>query len=335
MSSTQAYYEVGSTGLWAAKLVRDDGSRVPLADIDSATLVLRDVATGTIVNDRGTAETPQDVWASGDGDHGFHFEETTDDNGDPITRVGWDIETEDVAPLRPIAARETHLAELVVAYHLGGPPGTPKRIRHRHALECIEPRRLLCTLDDISGYLPDIDVDKHGPLLLRLIEAHQRRAEAYCERFFLRSTDEQPTTQEFTVDCGQRVVLLNRYPVTRIVDVIEAVDGEWVEGLTLTAAEDYWLDAETGGLEVRFRSLQKGAGALRVRYVGGMFSDVSELDQSLREAIAQQVAFKYQRKGQLGLGSIGMAGTSITVSAVQDWLPDSRAVLDDLRNVDV
>lgn len=344
MSTTQGLYEVGSTGRWSGSLTRDDGTPVPLDDIDAATLLLIDARTKQVVNGRGTAPaTGQDVWNAGAGDHGVQFVATTDEQDNPVTLVGWDLAAEDITPLDQTVALATHIATLLVDYHLGaGPTQIAKRIAHRHALEVCDPRRLACTFDDVAGpdgYLREEDPDKARALVHRLIAQYQMRAELYTERGFLKSTVAQPSSQVMTLEPCDRGLYLNRWPIDQVVDVIPSFDGTWTASDALVEGTDFLIDHAAGVLDLQY-PIASIPVQVRVRWAGGLFDDVSNYDLrephafAVREALAQQVAFKWQRKGDLGISAVTVGPANIQVVA-KDWLPEVQAVLDELRRIEL
>lgn len=345
MSTSQLYYHSGGTGRWSARLRRDDESPVPLTDIKSASIIFRDSVSGVVVNKRGEiAEngtiTRQDVidGDSHEGKNGFQFEEVTDDAGN-YTQIGWDLDVADIGILSTLRAREEHYADLLISYQSGS---VVKVIDHSISVIAVAPRRLMCSYEDVAGtpgfagYLADpgeeaIESSEKivRPKIETLIALAQERMEAYAGRFFMRSSEAEPAVQYHTVPRGERVLYLDRWPVKKVIDLAEDWSGKFEPLSTeLIDAEQYDLDAESGVIEYRWRQPVPGVRSIRTRTVAGIFDDIGQVPMDLRESCAQQAAYDWQRRQQLGLTGVGVAGSSIMLSATQDLLDNVKKLLE-------
>lgn len=357
MASSQDLYEVGSTGRATFALRRDDGSPVPPADVTEATCRLVDAHTKAVVNGRANGAGGQDILGSGSGANGFQIGTGTDPRtGETITQLAWDLAEADIALLHPeLRPGEEHLADIVVRYNLGsGPSAIAKTIRLAYAVQAVDPRRLLCTFDDVGGaydgYIrggsDDVSAgldDTARPLVTRLIWMFQDRVEELLERRFLKTTAAAPAQKVITVTGGQRSVYLDRWPieetapdsgVAAFLEVLEGSDGTWSNANALEAGRDFTIDFERGVLDLLFDYRVVRGLKLRVRWAGGLFDDVAQVPRRLREQVARQVAYWWQRRTTLGAGSIAMAGVNVQISVDKDWLKDTQAVIDSLVRYD-
>lgn len=325
MSTTAGRYQVGATGRWTGVLEREDGARVGIANITDATMTLIDAATGTYI--RGTTGTSQDIWTPGGGlTNNVAYADTTDSNGNLVTTIGWDILATDVALVTAGNSREEHVARIVVTY---AQDGISKTIRHEHRLRCVDAPSL-CTYDDVLASLPELDEATARPVIEDAIEAFSALVEKTTLRRFRKSTAASPTTEVISVRKYQSVIQLERYPIVSVSSVEYDSEGSF-SGSNVYAANEYAIDSANGQLERRYIPWFHGVGNTRIVYAGGLYRDTGEVDADLRWAAVQQVAHWFKFKDKLGVTSVSVPGSSVTVYSQKPLIPTVQSVVDQFR----
>jgi hypothetical protein len=314
MSESQARYQTGGTGRFVMYLVREDQSQMPLADITGATFMLIDGASRAKLNGRDA----QDVWNGGPGAFGFQFDEAVDDQDNPVTRVGWDIELADVA-LGPDAYRGEHLGELTLTYAQGA---ATKTLRHVHRMRIID-APLLCTFEDVSNYLQGLNPDRRE-LIEALIEAFAVRAQTYCRRSFRR----QIGSEIFSPSDYQVAIRACRWPIYSTTDIREDFDGVFADPLTALDPADYFVNAAAGYAERRWGTWLMGAGTVQWTFDGGLCHGPEDAPGDLRECAAFQVADDYQNRDRSGVQSLSANQESISLEERWSLTKRSKQILD-------
>lgn len=318
MSTSFGRYQVGATGRWTGNLKREDGARIGVANITDAKLWLYDPVSGE--NIRGSSGTPQSIWPSGT--NNFQYADTTDSDGNLVTTIGWDVQLTDVALRNALLSREEHVAEITVNYTQSG---TAKVLQHTHRLRCVDAPGL-CTWDDVLLAIPELNEDTERVLVEDAIEAFGAVFEKRNLRKLRKSTVANPTTEVLSVRPHQRVLQLSRYPIDSVVRIEEDWDGVFT-GVADYDAEEYYVEANAGQVVRRGIDWLSGDGNTQVVYVGGLFSDPAQVDMDLRWAAVQQVVHWWKNRDKLGVISMGVPGSSVTMFTQKLLLPQVAEVL--------
>lgn len=156
--------------------------------------------------------------------------------------------------------------------------------------------------------------------------------EKICNRQFGRIAG---ALQEF--DACDQTVLLRRYPVESISLFSLRVGLVWLP----ESGVQYDYDGDSGVLHL-YSPLGSEGKRARVMYTGGYVlpADVfiedqgqTQLPTELQAACLEQIAYWYQRRDQLGLGSISTAGGSVSQSGTMRLLPVVEETLMPYRRI--
>lgn len=167
------------------------------------------------------------------------------------------------------------------------------------------------TVRDLRGWSVDATQDA---ILGDIITAVSRRfGQELCGRRLLW----EARTEQIDVAPGQRDFHLSAFPV----DTGETLEfrSSTVRDFTgsAIAAVDYYLQADTGRLHFD-TALESGRGALQVIYTGGLSSTASGVESDypdISDAVRKQVAYEFERRDSLGLGSQTLSNTG----AQREW----------------
>lgn len=334
---SRAYYDAGSTGFFTGKLLDDDKRPIPWANLTSLELDLRDARAGGTVN----ARSHQNVLAGSAGTplHGVSVDATTG-------QLDWTVEAADLTPLVAAADHTVHAATF--AWEGTDVDGKPVAGSATHELVILQPTRLmLCTIDDveeITGTIQDSDLD----MIERRIIAITKRFEDYCGRRF------KYVENDVLLCSGgpaTRTLWLPRFPVVSVASVKEHAYSDFT---TPNAAADLGPDTANpyyallkGGIQgyspaaIRFREPRSVSGdnVWQVTFTGGAWRETAGVDDDLKLAAMEQVAYAWQRRDALGVSgmsagqggnvSFGQSGdTGPFVRYEKDLLPSVRSVLD-------
>ena len=162
-----ARYQANTTGLFSGTLLDEDGDAIPLANINSFTLTVRDAMTGSTINSRSN----QNV---------LNANNVTINN--TTGAVNWSIQVGDTTPASTATSYREHVAEFTCTYE------TSKVLKFIHRMR-INTFLTLATVEDIETFIGVIDTTEQ-PLLEMMLEQFSARAEAECDRKFLRVVDE-------------------------------------------------------------------------------------------------------------------------------------------------
>lgn len=319
MNGTTSRCYVGATARWSGKLEREDGTALPINTITAATCTLKDSLTSTYI--RGTALTPQNILGTGSGANGFSFAT----NQDGTTDIGWNIATSDVALVNTLRASEEHVADIAITYNLNG---TSKVLLHTIRLKCIDIPGL-CTYEDVLMQIGEPDDAVQTPQLLieMMIDAFSEMFERLTLRKVRKSTEAHPTVEVISAPYRYcRLISLSRYPIDSIISVKENVDGVFTE-VDAIDNDEFMVHAESGQLEMRWRSFYYGIGCIQVTYTGGMYLDTGGVPADVRWAAARQVGYWWKRRDQMGLQSASVPGSSISIYTSAPLLPEVQEVV--------
>lgn len=306
MSSDSGRYYVGATGRWTANLLQEDGeTKIGVDKITSATVTLIDAGSRTYI--RGTSTVPQDIWPV-PGSTGFLIEDTTDEQGNAITRIGWDVGTGDVAIQTDGMLSETHVLDLTVNYK--NDANVSKVLRHTHRMRCIE-APLVCEFADVDLQV-GLDPKTSRVLVEDMIDAVAEIFQTRTRRKIRKSTEATPTTTILSTFKGQRVLQLDRYPIDGVGGVWESlVPTDFSGGLVDPSV--YAADAERGTVEIITGQWLYGVKCIKVSHWGGIANDVSDMPADIRFICARQVGAWWKRRDQMGLLSVSVPGSSISI----------------------
>lgn len=319
--SSFARYQVGATGQWSGQLEDAAGAQITAANVHAATITLKDAITGRYI--RGSAEAGQDILGGGTGLNGFHFADVTSPKN--YTSIAWDIALSDIALVNAVNRKEEHVARIRVEYPAAG----GKFLVEDHRMRCVDTPGL-CTFEDVQRYLKGITEDQSREEIEDAIDAFAARAEKLCFRRFRKSTTDAPHTEVFSPLPGSKILYLERWPIDSIVSLKEAPDGKFDNATSFIQDEDYYLDKEAGTIEMRYwRFIGGFPGTVEVKYAGGLYTDTGMVDDDLRYMAARQAAYWFQRRGQLGLRSVSVAGGSAQFYERQELLPEVKSALID------
>lgn len=333
---SRAYYDAGLAAFWTAKLTDDNGAAVAWASLQTVTMTLRNAATGAIVNTRSAQNI---LPGSGGGTiNNVTIDATTG-------QLDWAIQAADVTPADATADVTVHACEIKFTATVSG-RAVSGSILHELVIQPVG-NLMLATVDDVEYHLGRIQ-DADIPKVLREIMSVTKRCERYTGRLFKRRTGE---TQYFSRGPGDlRALYLIRFPVESITTLRESasssfdIAGDYAD---VTAAEYHLHPGGTSGREpalIRFRAPREveGQAVLRCVYTGGCWRETAGVDDDLRTAVAEQVAYRFQRRADLGVvgvsagqggsASFGQQGdTSPFIKYERDVLPSVRAVWDEYR----
>jgi hypothetical protein len=302
-----ARYQAYSTGLYTGTLIDEAGDPIPIADINSFTLTLTDAMTGAAINSRSN----QNILNA----NNVSVNNTTG-------AVIWSIQVGDTTPASSLTGYREHVAEFTCTYQ------TSKVAKWQHRMR-INNFLTLCTVEDVETFIGVIDTNEQ-PLIEMMIEEFCARAEAECNRKFLRKVDE---IEYFSPKGDTNRLRVKRYPIETVSEIIESPNGDWASA-TPFQSTDYGLIADEGIIRLRDLSFQAGEQTVRVTYTGGLAREAGGVPSDLRFACCRQVVFWWQRKRLQGVESVSVArgGKEVFISEI-DLLPAVSRVLNIYRSI--
>lgn len=303
-----ARYQAYTTGLFSGTLLDEDGDAIPLANINSLTLTLRDTMTGSAINSRSA----QNVLNS----NNVTVNNTTG-------AVNWSIQVGDTTPASTLTTYREHVAEFTCTYE------TTKVLKFIHRMRIITSLSL-ATVEDVETYIGVIDATEQ-PLIEMMLEQFTARAEAECDRKFMRVANE---VEYFSPDGQSNRFRVKRYPIESISEVIESPTGEWANATAFDAI-DYGYIAREGLIKIRNNLPEQGDQTLRITYTGGLAREAGGVPLDLRMACVRQCVFWLMRKRQLGVNTVSIArgGKEVIDPEMLDLLTDVTRVLNLYRGI--
>lgn len=303
-----ARYQANTTGLFSGTLLDEAGAAIPLANINSLTLTLRDAMTGSIINSRSS----QNV---------LNANNVTVNN--TTGAVNWSIQVGDTAPASTTTSYREHVAEFTCTYE------TTKVLKFIHRMRIITSLSL-ATVEDVETYIGVIDATEQ-PLIEMMLEQFTTRAEAECDRKFMRVVDqvEYLSPKEH---CNR--LRVKHYPIESVSELIESPNADWT-GATPFLSTDYGLIANEGLIKLRDLEFTPGEQTVRVTYTGGLAREAGGVPMDLRFACVRQCVFWLQRKRQIGVNTVSIArgGKEVIDPEMLDLLPDVKRTLDLYRSI--
>lgn len=297
-----ARYQANTTGLFSGTLLDEDGDAIPLANINSFTLTVRDAMTGSTINSRSN----QNV---------LNANNVTINN--TTGAVNWSIQVGDTTPASTATSYREHVAEFTCTYE------TSKVLKFIHRMR-INTFLTLATVEDIETFIGVIDTTEQ-PLLEMMLEQFSARAEAECDRKFLRVVDE---VEYMSPKENMNKYRVKRYPIESVSEIIESPNADWA-GATPFLSTDYGLIAHEGLIRLRDLNFQPGEQTVRITYTGGLAREAGGVPMDLRFACVRQVVFWLQRKRQIGVNTVSIArgGKEVIDPDFLDLLPDVARVI--------
>ena len=303
-----ARYQANTTGLFSGTLLDEDGDAIPLANINSFTLTVRDAMTGSTINSRSN----QNV---------LNANNVTINN--TTGAVNWSIQVGDTTPASTATSYREHVAEFTCTYE------TSKVLKFIHRMR-INTFLTLATVEDIETFIGVIDTTEQ-PLLEMMLEQFSARAEAECDRKFLRVVDE---VEYMSPKENMNKYRVKRYPIETVSEIIESPYADWA-GATPFLSTDYGLIAHEGLIRLRDLNFQPGEQTVRITYTGGLAREAGGVPMDLRFACVRQVVFWLQRKRQIGVNTVSIArgGKEVIDPDFLDLLPDVARVINLYRAI--
>ena len=303
-----ARYQANTTGLFSGTLLDEDGDAIPLANINSFTLTVRDAMTGSTINSRSN----QNV---------LNANNVTINN--TTGAVNWSIQVGDTTPASTATSYREHVAEFTCTYE------TSKVLKFIHRMR-INTFLTLATVEDIETFIGVIDTTEQ-PLLEMMLEQFSARAEAECDRKFLRVVDE---VEYMSPKENMNKYRVKRYPIESVSEIIESPNADWA-GATPFLSTDYGLIAHEGLIRLRDLNFQPGEQTVRITYTGGLAREAGGVPMDLRFACVRQVVFWLQRKRQIGVNTVSIArgGKEVIDPDFLDLLPDVARVINLYRAI--
>ncbi len=176
----------------------------------------------------------------------------------------------------------------------------------------------IATLDEVKADLGIGDTEDDA-VLTRWLEGLQGRLDGFCNRRFLYSAAETEI-----VDGGVTAVLVRRFPIASVTEIIIDADQNWSADDALDS-DDYRLNYRRGAIVYGIGRKKWPAGTqnIRVRYAGGFIkSDGTAADhvddyelQLLKRAFLMQGEFEWRNRDTLGITQISHSGASKQVGA--------------------
>lgn len=303
-----ARYQAYTTGLFSGTLLDEDGDAIPLANINSLTLTLRDAMTGSTINSRSS----QNVLNS----NNVTVNNTTG-------ALNWSIQVGDTTPASTLTSYREHVAEFTCTYE------TSKVLKTTHRMRIITSLSL-ATVEDVETYIGVID-ETEQPLIEMMLEQFTARAEAECDRKFMRVANE---VEYFSPKANVNRYRVKRYPIESVSEIVESSDGDWASATPMQST-DYGLIANEGLIKLREVNFEPGEQTVRITYTGGLAREAGGVPLDLRFAAIRQTVFWLQRKRQIGVNTVSVArgGKEVIDPDFLDLLPDVTRVLNLYRPI--
>lgn len=180
----------------------------------------------------------------------------------------------------------------------------------------------LCTVADLQnqGHMQGLSVADTA-WCTNAIKGLTKLAEKMTGRMFTIAERTRP----FNIIADQRVIRVPAYGhESSVINSIWQSLSSVNDATTLVSADTYVFDYENGIIERRLGCWLPGVAAVRVKWTGGLASDVSPvvaMQDDLKFAAIMQVSAWYQRRNHLDVASTSMAGDSTTRFSEVDLLP--------------
>lgn len=178
------------------------------------------------------------------------------------------------------------------------------------------------SVKDLLGVVADVDDDS----IQQYITIVSGEVETYLNRIV---QTQAVVTEQIDVIKDQRIFHLKAYPVVSVASVNN--DYSRVFGSsTLIAASNYYVNLQTGMLTIDRVHVTPGMGVLKVIYSGGMGLTTSAFMTAYPDisgAVATEVAYRYQRRAQIGTFNVSVGGASVNLASKTQLLPQVEEVL--------
>lgn len=305
----------GESFVYSTTLRNSADAAVTGANLLTLSLSLRNARTGAIVNTRNT----QDVKNAGAWDRDVTYDSGTG-------AIVWQGRPEDATPSDLTVPETSHVAEFTFTAQKGSVVET----RTFFVEVVCQPRTrvALCTQDDVEEILGEVD-DEHVPKLEGIINALTPEVERYCERWFAYKANE---VQYFSPRDQLLSLWALRWPIESVTSLVASYDGDFEATHAMTVAPaDYAIHAEFGVVRLRYLWTYGGERTLRLTYAGGLARETAGLPSDLRRAVAEQAAYRFQRRLSLGVSGVNQGQGGGISFMERDLLSSVKRMLDQFR----
>jgi hypothetical protein len=306
---------VGESFVYSTTLRDSADAAITGTRLVSLVLTLRNAVTGVVVNTRDL----QDVMHGGAWDRDVTYDSGTG-------AVVWQGRPADSTPSDLAAPQTSHVAEFTFT----ATKGSVVETRTFFVEVVCQPRtRLaLCTQDDVEEIIGEVD-DEHVPKLEGIINALTPEVERYCERWFAYKANEV----EYFSPRGQLLSLWAlRFPIVSVASLVASYDSDFgAAHATTIAPVDYAVHEEFGVVRLRYLWSGGGERTLRLTYTGGLARETAALPDDLRRAVAEQAAYRFQRRQSLGVSGVNQGEGGGVTFMERDLLSSVKRRLDQFR----
>lgn len=305
----------GESFVYSTTLRNSADAAVTGANLLTLTLTLRNARTGAIVNTRNT----QDVKNAGAWDRDVTYDSGTG-------AIVWQGRPADATPSDLTVPETSHVAEFTFTAQKGSVVET----RTFYVEVVCQPRTrvALCTQDDVEEILGEVD-DEHVAKLEGIINALTPEVERYCERWFAYKANE---VEYFSPRGSLLTLWALRWPIESVGALVESYDSDFGAAHVSTVSPgDYAVLAEIGVVRMRYTRFVPGERTLRLTYTGGLARETAGLPSDLRRAVAEQAAYRFQRRLSLGVSGVNQGQGGGVTFMERDLLSSVKRMLDQFR----
>jgi len=278
-------------------------------------VTLRNARTGAIVNSRSA----QDLKHGGAWDRDVTYDSGTG-------AMVWQGRPEDATPSDLTVPETSHVAEFTFTATKGSI--TETRTFFVEVVCQPKTRVALCTQDDVEEILGEVD-DEHVPKLEGIINALTPEVERYCERWFAYKANE---VQYFSPRDQLLTLWALRWPIESVASLLSSYDSDFnATHVSTIAPVDYAIHAEFGVVRLRYLLTGGDERTLRLTYSGGLARETAGLPSDLRRAVAEQAAYRFQRRLSLGVSGVNQGQGGGISFMERDLLSSVKRMLDQFR----
>lgn len=305
----------GESFVYSTTLRDSADAAVTGAALQSLVLTLRDARTGAIVNSRSAQDLKHDsAW-----DHDVTYDSGTG-------AIVWQGRPEDATPSDLTVPETSHVAEFTFTATKAGILET-----RTFFVEIVcqpKTRVALCTQDDVEEILGAVD-DEHVAKLEGIINALTPEVERYCERWFAYKANE---VQYFSPRDQLLTLWALRWPIESVASLQSSYDSDFgASHVSTIAPADYAVHSDLGVVRLRYLWTGGGERTLRLTYTGGLARETAALPSDLRRAVAEQAAYRFQRRLSLGVSGVNQGQGGGVTFMERDLLSSVKRMLDQFR----
>lgn len=170
----------------------------------------------------------------------------------------------------------------------------------------------------------------HESYLNQLIVDYSSQFEVYLGRKSTVAT----YRKQFDVDAGQRVIVLDAYPVTSVATVSNASDRDF--SISTISAADRYTDTVNGLITVDKVALIPGPGVVMVNWVGGLGTNTTALVRDfpdMAHAADIQIDHHFRRRESMAATGISQGAGNRSWEGAMTFLPTVVDILNRRRRV--